>query len=175
MVDVYRVYNDISSQATFYHENSCASCSGTGCEVCNYVTDEGCLRVRNSRLGILSYTPATWDSDTEAFVARSSSYPDPDKIYISYYAGWRSRGSKPLIEMDPLFERGIVYYAYASLDRRSRCTNDSNLWKYLSEDLSVVQPDRSHLIGAKDLQNPLGTTRAAVELWKLIEAYQLGG
>lgn len=66
-VDVYRVYNDVSSQATLYAEGTCLNCSGTGCEACGWTTNTACLRVRDSRRGIVTYSSATWNEDTEQF------------------------------------------------------------------------------------------------------------
>lgn len=172
-LDVYRVYTDPSEQATFYH--NAALCVGDDEDGDGFITGEARLKLRDARLGIVSYEPAAWDADTSAFTARCSSYPDPDRILISYRAGLRSNDVvQPLIQMDALWERAIVYYALTLLDRASNiCDNTQNIYEHMSEDLALSENTRSYSLSFKDMQNPLGTTRAAIKLWRMIEQYRL--
>lgn len=174
--DVYRVYTDPSQQVTFYNEDSCGICSGTGCAVCGFDTDTGCLRVRNGKLGILSYARATWNATTLQFDAGTTSNAvDPDKMLIHYRAGLvNTREKFPLLQMDPQWERLIVYYAYVLLDRMTgRCENTNNIWEERSRDLALVQPNQSYTLTEKDLRSPFGTTRAGIDLFRLIEQHRL--
>lgn len=177
-VDVYRVYNDPSVQATFYYEGELC---GDGVDnVTGFDTETGMLRIRDSRLGLLAYEQATWDSTNERFTSTSSCHQgDPDKILISYRAGTINRDNKyPYLEMDASWEMAIVYFAYSKLDRATNmCNNLNSIHEQMSEDLSLVSSgggsSTSYNVSFKDLQNPLGTSRAAIKLWRMIEQERL--
>jgi hypothetical protein len=174
--DVYRVYTDPSVQATFYHEDTCSSCGGTGCSVCNFTTETACLRVRDSRLGLMSYAPATWNATTLSFGSGSCCSQDPDKIKLYYRAGYvdKRRETISYKVMDPEWERAIVYYAFTLLEREaSLCGNSQNIYQRFNEDLALSVDGRSWTLSFKHVQNPLGTTRAAINLWRMIERDRL--
>lgn len=175
VVDIYRVYTDTSTQATFYHENMCLNCNGDGCTACGFATNTGCLRVRDSRLGLVSYTAATWDADNSRFTYSESCYPDPDKIIFHYRAGTINRSMKyPYVDIDPTWERAIVYYALTKLDRADGlCNNTMNIWNRMSVDLAHIDQATSFSLSAKVLNNPLGTTQAATDLWRMVEQHRL--
>lgn len=176
VVDVYRVYTDPSQHATFYHEDSCTSCGGSGCAACAFDTQTACLKIRDSRLGLLAYTPATWNATTlEYDYSSDTCLNDPDKILINYRAGLINRREKhPYWDLEPQWERAIVFYAYTTLDRHdSRCQNTHNIWLNMSEDLSKVQQDHSYILSPEDLRSPFGTTRAGLNLWRLIQRHRL--
>lgn len=174
-IDVYRVYNDPSDQATFYNRNACSSCNGSGCANCDWSTETGCLYVRDSRLGLLAWQRADWNTGTLQFDPASFCCGEPEKMTISYRAGTINRRMKyPYIQIDPMWARAIVYFAYTRLDRQdSRCENTQNVWSYWTQDLAKVEQSLSFSISVKDLQNPLGTTRAAIQLWRMIERHRL--
>lgn len=174
-VDVYRVYTDTTEQATFYHEGTCGSCSGSGCEACGWSTETACLRIRDSRLGLLSYMPASWDEDDEVWNYSTSCCSEAEKIILHYRAGTINRNMKyPYLQIDPLWERAIVYFAFSKLDRDGNiCDNTRNIWNEMRVDLARSQDGVSYAIAGSTLSNPLGTTRAAIDLWRLIEQYRL--
>src|SRR3990167_7560962 len=59
-VDVYRVWNDPQTQASFLWLNpDCSNCGGSGCVACELATQAGCLTVRNTPLGLAAYSPGT--------------------------------------------------------------------------------------------------------------------
>lgn len=180
-VDVYRVYTDTTDQATLYYENSCTSCGGSGCAACAFDTESACLRIRDSRLGLFSYSPAEWDAVNERFNFSDGCYSNPSKIKINYRAGFindnpSARPKYPYKQMDMLWERSIVYYAFTIMDRvdeNNLCGNTQNLWNTMSEDLARSENGRSYTLAFKHMQNPLGTTRAAINLWRMIEQHRL--
>lgn len=171
-VDVFRVYIDPSDEATMYWED-CSDCGS--CAVCAPSTHAACLYIRDKRLGIVSYSPATWNAATLSYVSATPSSYDADKISINYRAGLvDSRTKTPYLRMAAHWERAIVYYAMTKMDRAwSKYENTHNIWKEQMEDLARVQPDRSFVVSEKDLHNPLGTTKAAINLWRLIEQSRL--
>lgn len=173
-VDVYRVYTDVSTQATLYYEDGCDNCNGSGCIACEFSTNTGCLRIRDKRLGLMSYSPATWDDDAQEF--NISGAADPDKISINYRAGYipPSVENYSYRQMDPVWERAIVFYAFSLLERVPNVTgNTENVYQRFNEDLALSAGGKSYTIAFKNLQNPLGTTRAAINLWRMIERERL--
>lgn len=170
-IDVYRVYHDPSTQAIFYNErSSCSICGGTGCAACNFYTESGCVAVKDERLGIVTYQRASWDEDEEGWYLVNSEYPDPDKIKVHYRAGKvNHRLNRPYTDIDPMWKQAIIYYAMSFFDRNMATSeNTHNIWRYQTEDLAVASRERSFQIGVGDLTNPLGTTRGAISLWKMI-------
>jgi hypothetical protein len=170
-VDVYRVYADTSQQITFTYDPSQYYCSSVPCEV---ITDTGCLFIRNPRLGILAYQRADWDSDNSTFVNKYF-YNPPVKGTIYYRAGKQNQRAKfPNRQMDEKLERLLVYYALSLVDTElCGCCNTRNTWNFMSQDLSLVNREESHVVQWDDLRNPLGTSRAAMLLWKHIQVIRL--
>ncbi len=178
-VDVYRVFNDPQSMANLLWEragpnNSCRNCNGSGCTACAFDAQTGCFLVRDERLGIVAYQPATWDSDEEQFtVANFLNCRDPDQLRIWYYAGWQSDHPAtecPRVQMDPYFEKIVAYYAAAILDRDvCSCNNSERFIDHWREDLARVGSEVSFQISPEDLDNPLGTQRGAIYAWKQLK------
>lgn len=177
-VDLYRVSNDPQSMANLLWErsgpNGCASCSGTGCVACSFDTQTACLTVRNERLGIFAYEPATWDADNKLFnAARFLDCRDPDQLRIWYYSGYESKQPNvdcPRIQLDPFFEKIIAYFAAGILDRKvCSCNNSERFVEHWREDLARVGSEVSHQISPQDLDNPLGTQRGAIYAWKQLQ------
>lgn len=180
-VDIYRVWNDPQSMCTLMWEHDqdpigCAVCNGAGCVSCAFRTQVGCFHVRDERLGIIAYTPATWDATNDRFNrAGYTVCRDPDQLRIWYYAGYQSDNPNvdcPTVQLDPFFERIIAEYAAGLVDRPiCECNNIERYVDYLREDLARVGRDSpSYQVTASDLDNPLGTVRGAVEAWRKITA-----
>jgi hypothetical protein len=170
-VDVYRVYSDPSQQITFTYDPSDGSCGSTPCAE---NTDTGCLFVRDSRRSIMAYQRSDWDADTEAYTLKYFSRT-PIKGTIYYRAGKRDlRNLFPNRQVDTNLERMVSYYALSLLDTElCSCSNTRNIWEYLTTDLALVTRDESHVVQWDDLRNPLGTTRAALNLWKYIQKIRI--
>lgn len=181
--DVYRVYNDPSAPAVLYKEGcSCSSCGGTGCVVCQWSTNTGCLRVRDGRRGIVTYQAAEWDATNQEFRLLSSTdccWWEPDKLFVWYRAGLVNLDlDQPYLQMDPMWERLVVFYAISLIDRKiPGCENTQNIWKMQLEDLgkSESSGDSSYTysITGRIAGNPLGTRRAAINLWRAIESNRI--
>lgn len=167
-VDVYRVYNDESDQVTFYYDPQTSSCSSSSTP-CADDTETGCLFIKNSRLGIVGFSRADWDDDTGAFVAKSFSRA-PMKAVIKYRAGHTDASQKyPELQMEPGLERMICYFALSLLDREiCGCANTRTIWQKQTRDMAVSTEGESVVVPWSDLSNPLGTSNAAIRLWKFI-------
>lgn len=168
-VDVYRVYNDPQTQVQFLWEApTCGNCGGSGCTACQLSTQDGCLTVRDTRRGIATYSPATWDADTETFTADTfTECRDPDRVRLWYYSGYRDE-TRPCAErdLDLALERAIAYYATCLLDRPlCTCQNVANFAEKWREDLAMSNSARSFQNGVRVLDNDFGTCRGAVYAW----------
>lgn len=163
-VDVYRVYNDPSVQVEFMTYGMCAACGGDGCQACSYYLQTGCLRVVDPRNGLCAVTSGEWNTDTLSF---NNSYmcSNPNKVRLHYYAG---------LGMTPEWERAVAYYALTLLDRPicdcSHLSGIGNIWK---EDLALMEGFgggvRKSPMADTIKACPLGTSRAAINAWRLIQ------
>lgn len=169
-VDVYRRYNDPQLQAAFLWEPFAynCNCGGTGCSDCAYGTQNGCLTVRGDpRQSIVGYWPADWNSDTLEFDRTVwSTTREPDIVRLYYYAGWRNKSGQYLNRMDPKWERTVAYYAASLLDREP-CSCCKGAWDKWHQDLALVTgSEELGIFGDTKLENPLGTTRGAVNAYR---------
>jgi len=165
IVDVYRVYNDVSQQAVFSIEPS-------GCSDCTPTEQTGCVTVRDSRRGFLAYKFADWDADTETYVdACFSGIPLKGDFY--YRAGLRNEVSDyPDLRMQPDLEKLIIYYALTLSDKAvCGCDNFETTLAYRMTDLAENNKYRTTY---EQLSNPLGTKRACVDMWNYIINNWLG-
>lgn len=172
-VDVYRIYNDPSQQATFLTEDTCGSCDGDGCAVCGLTADTGCLSIRDQRLSILAYNSAVWNAVTQTFdSAPFNAGREPDRIKIWYRAGLRDENQTlPNRQMHPMWERMICFYAVTLLDTEvSGCENTKRIFFHQREDLALsTKSGTSFSLSPANLDCPLGTSRAAIALWRAIQ------
>lgn len=167
-VDVYRIYNDPQLQLDMLWEQegfACPSCFGTGCTQCIQESQNGCLVVRNNRLGILAYGAGAWDAEEGEFApADLAMGRDPDKVRLWYYSGWQDlKNPRSLNNLDPYWERAIAYYAASLLDRQTcGCSNITNLVKKLQRDHALSTGDESFSITSSQMDNNFGTTEGAL-------------
>lgn len=160
-VDVYRVYNDSSQQVVFNYEHDNSTSTGVGI-------------VRNPRLGIVAYSPATWDAETQTWTTITCNYW-PNRLQLWYHAGQRNyEYDYPSREMDAELERLIVYYAVSISGELCGCYVSQAFIDELTEDLALINNARSYQVLGGMLNNPLGTTRAAVNLWQYILHHRIG-
>lgn len=173
-VDVYRVRNDPQQQAYFLWEpRGCEACNGTGCTICSFATQTGCLLPRDKpRQSIVAYRPATWNATTLVFdTAAWAVGRQPDLIRLWYYAGWQARDRAfPLRDMDTMFEHMIAYYAAGLLERPiCECNNVRAFVEKWQADMAVEPEGVQYKIREKELENPFGTTRGALYAWRRVK------
>ncbi len=188
-LDVYRVWHDPSQQVQFLWEgalfggflSTCGSCGDPTCATCYLSAQFGCTLVRNYRLGLITSQPAVWNSTTNAY--ESSPYAvnrAPDRCRYWYRAGYRNqRAKRPFVDMDPRWERAIALLAATMLERPiCGCPNVENITRYWRDDLAATHTDReggdTYQFPAKFLNNPLGTTRGALQAWRIIRNEGIG-
>lgn len=175
-VDVYRRFNDPSTQVSFLWEPLaffCGQCSGGGCTACAYATQTGCLMARGDpRSSIVAYSPATWNQDTSLFdFASWAVQRQPDIARLYYYSGWRNKRRSNTKILDPDWERVVAYMAAAMLDRPP-CDCAKGDWSRWREDLTIYaggedgQAFYRSPVGVLD--NPFGSRRGEVVAWRKV-------
>jgi hypothetical protein len=127
-----------------------------------------------SRLGTLAYRRAITAQQLDLF--RLANLQEPDKIKIYYRAGMQdTRQEYPNLRMDTALERMIVYFALCLLDTRMHgCTNTMNIWEEMTENLAVSTRERQHILPWDLTNNPFGTKKAAIDLYKYAFHLRLG-
>ncbi len=167
-VDVYRVYNDPQTQATFLWEPFESDDVSPGA----YIAQAGFLMVRDDpRLSRVGYRPGTWTPATSAFVvAEWSRQWSPDIVRLWYYAGLRNKDlGCPTVTMDPDWERVIAYFAAALLDRPVCECNNVHAWvQHWQRDLAIAGEEEGLSISPSDLDSQFGTRRGAVAAWRRV-------
>lgn len=180
VVDVYRRYNDPQTQVSFLWEpfasGTCGSCGGSGCPICAYTIQTGCLILRGDpRSSLVGFSPASWNQDTLDFdiepwaVARQ-----PDIVRLYYYAGLRDKRSRYVSRMSQDWERTVAYMAAAMLDRPP-CDCGADVWNHYRQDLTLTSGDedgRPFFRPAQGIEdNPFGTRRGEVDAWRKVRSF----
>lgn len=169
VAEAWWVRNDPQTQVSFLWElPQCSTCGGGGCTACQLGTQTGCLTVRDTRRGVVTYEPATWDAASESFDAAGwAEERDPDRLRLYYYAGWRDESlTCPATQMDKQLERAVAYYATALMDRNlCGCGNVAQFAQHWRDDLAMSNAARSYQNGARVLDSPFGSTRGALYAW----------
>lgn len=177
---VYRIYNDISEQATLRWERipGGCDCGLSSCPMCSWTTQAACLQVRDPRLPILTYQPAIYDEDTDSFTSAALTLSrQPDQVSLSYYSGWQGQHlARPLVQMDSLMERIITLYSVTLLDRPiCACDNVENYIARWREDRALIANEGArYQLTDRNLSCPWGTREGAVWAWGQVQRYALG-
>lgn len=164
-VDVYQVHLYPYPQLSMLWENldDCVS-SDSSCGECGHYAQDGCMTVRDNRLGEFAYKAATWNTLTELFTgAECVIARDPDRVQISYLSGWRDmKQSRPSNVMDPYWERVVAYLAASLLDKQiCDCNNAAEFVGYWRDDLARNNAERTFQMAPERIANKFGTTRGA--------------
>lgn len=176
-VDIYREYTDTTTvSAELYWESVnaadwlCASCGGSGCDVCNLLSQNGCLHIRDHDSGIVVPTAADYSSDESAWVAAGlSACRTPDQARIWYVAGNVSDDYANGLTDEPLDDYWATTIAYLATSRLERefcgCGNDATLAQHLRVDIAFSGEGTSFLVDFGELKNIFGTRRGEIMAW----------
>lgn len=171
-VDVYRVYNDTSTQVQFLWENNGGNCCQT-CIACQLGTQNGCMHFRDARLGIVVPSPATWDSSSSSFTSESwTACREPDQARFWYYSGYRDNAlARPYADLSPYWEYAIAYFAASKLDRPvCGCSNVNQFIEKWRRDAAYSsQSEGGFTVTAEQASNRLGTSAGALYAWRRIQ------
>lgn len=143
-VDVYRVYNDPSTQATLVKENCCPN-------GCVESTTTGCIKVLDKKLGHLQVTPATYSSGAWSITCPTcSAYTH---VRLNYRAGLESL-DKRLVDV-------IMRLANAKMpEAPCNCDMPKALWERDRAIPEITLPGME--------RNPFGMTSGAWAAWKYV-------
>ncbi len=150
-VDVYRVYNDPSTNASITHRNRCTNpaCSETG--------QDGCIYIRDARIGRIEVSPATY---TDGAWARAC-LPGCRSPYITrlyYRAG--------LQVLDEQLEDAIIRLAHSKMPNEPcGCVVTQRMWE---RDRFVPQ-----VISRERAGNPFGLSDGAWTAWRFVSTRKL--
>lgn len=167
-VDVYKVYNDPSTQVEFLWENGgyCGSCVA-----CQLGTQSGCFHLRDARLGFLAPSPGTWNSGDNQFDASDWSVcREPDQVRLWYYSGFVDyRCARPYAELSPYWKYAVAYYAASLLDRPvCGCSNVNQFIEKWRVDLLYADENNGYTVTPEFAANRLGTTTGALYAYRRI-------
>jgi hypothetical protein len=170
-VDVYRVYNDPSTQVQFMWE-SCedGSCCGD-CVACQFGTQAGCFHLRDARLGMAVPAPGSWNSADQGFdSAEFSACREPDQVRFWYYSGYRDMNlDAPYVQLAPYWEYAVAFYAASKFERPvCGCSNVNQFVEKWRTDYARSGKDESFVSTPELLANKLGTSMGAVYAWKRV-------
>lgn len=184
-VDVYRVYNDTTENAALFlwepqPKNSIGtlnwSCStAVQCTACGFTTQNGCLHVRDPKLGFVIPIPATYDEDDAQWEQTTyTKCRDPDLVKLWYYAGDLSndwKGGYSYSRLSEKWARIIAYMTTARLERPfCSCGNLTALVAKMQTDAAVMSNDLN--IPPNDLDNPFGTRYGEIYAWREVKRTQ---
>lgn len=169
-VDVYRVYNDPSTQVQFLWEGG-ADCCGS-CTACQLGAQTGCFHLRDARLGILVPAAADWNATTSGWDgAEWTACREPDQLRLWYYSGWRDQSLlRPYADLSPYWEYAIAYLAASRLDKPvCGCSNVSQFIDKWRMDSAFASDAGSFTLTAEMASNRLGTTAGALYAYRAIQ------
>lgn len=170
-VDVFRVYNEPSTQVQFMWENDGSDCCGS-CVACQFSTQAGCFHLRDARLGLAVPVPASWDAATSTFTEQEwTACRAPDQVRFWYYSGFRNMAlARPNVQMDPFLEYAVAYYAASKLDRPvCGCSNVQQFIDHWRQDMMFTkEPDAQINVTAELMSNRFGTTQGAIYAYKRV-------
>lgn len=182
-VDVYRLYNDPSQQVQLIWDavGGLCECAGEGCATCGYGVENGCLVVRDNRVGMVAAQPGTWNAVSGGYdSALWAECRAPDRLRLWYRSGWKnSELLWPYRQMDPMWERAIVNMTMGLLQRQiCSCEPLENAFMYWREDLSHSEASggksSSWQLSRGLLNNPFGMWRGAISAWELVANNKIG-
>lgn len=139
-VDVKRVYNDPSTNATLVHSHDCnALCSANGC---TQATDTACILIKDPMAGIVTVHPGTY-SDGWTYSASGYCY---NHVRLNYLAGVRVPTRT--------IENVVVRLAHSLMaEEPCNCTVTQRLWRRDRHTPEVLTAER--------LNNPFGLSDGA--------------
>lgn len=180
-VDVYRKWTDPSAQAQFEgYGYPCRTCNDAGCAQCEAVTQSACVSIRDSLIGSLAVSPATWDAANSrfAFAGWDCLMSRPKAVRVWHRSGYVDPRTGSKVNMAARFERAIALLSISLIGEEDLCTCLSTLHERWAQDLALQEStadgsSTSYKLGKK-LEWPFGTTRGAIEAWNLVREVRNG-
>ena len=146
----YRVYNDLSTQASLMWGTDCVYDVS-----CAWTTQAGCIRTPDPHNGIITVTPGTYDADNDVYDAGCYTYgTTPDAVRLWYKAGL-ARPAPGVV--DHTWARLIVMLACSRLDWPvCSCSNVKTLVDEWKQNAAKITEDRTYTFPVEAMLNPFG-------------------
>lgn len=175
-VDVYRHYNDPSAMGfAEWSPPICDSVVGT------VDAQNVAITPIDKVSGILGVQPGNWNTTTSEYdYAYPTWWRTPDRVRLWLRAGYQDASlARPLNTMTPQLERAITYLALTYLDREwLTCEQLRNMQAHWRADLAINRSSpaesASYKLSTRLLDNPFGTTRAAIFAWRVVQPMMVG-
>lgn len=173
-VEVYREFSDNTLPGVTFYWSNYGDCLDTPCQDS---AQGGCAQIKDARRGIVSPYPASYDSSSGAWVAEGwSEGHEPDRLTISYQAGFRSSTFLAGFDTEPLdgnLAQAVAYLATARLERPlCGCSNVEALAQRLMSDTSEVWSDRRFIVFGRDAADcPFGSKVGEIMAWRHIKNF----
>lgn len=180
-IEVRREFTDFTQvSAEFFWERKpramvtpfCSSCSGTGCEACTLIAQDGCWHVRDVYGGLVVPEPADFNATTGIWDRVTwTECREPDLVKIWYYSGEQSEQflrDTVTGALDQNLARIIAIMATARLTCEFRSNNNvADLVEFWRRDVAESGDTVNTIFTPPSvLENPFGTRRGEVEAWK---------
>lgn len=166
-LEFYRVYNDTSTQAQFLWANE-LTCESTACA---WAYQDGCMKIKDARNGIVVPQPSTYDADTETFTtACFDQCVEPTKVRLWYYSGNTSNFTRGCDELSQTWAEMIAILATARLGK-PLCSCDNvmrkqDLWQ---GEVSLNIPNTQSFTYTEDIDNPFGSKYGEILVWRRLK------
>lgn len=180
-IDAVTVYRLTTDRSQIGHvEYMCGGCGL--CTACTSQSVNICGGILDPRNGLVALQPAMWDETNAAYVpARCVWVTPPARVILNYRAGFTNKRIIPG-EVTPRYtelERATAYLALSLLDRDwLTCEQIRNLqahWRFdLAKSESSPAQSSSFRLDPYILRCPLGTTRAAIYAWRVLQPLMVG-
>lgn len=183
-IEVRREFTDFTlAPAEFFWERKpkvtatpfCASCAGTGCEVCTLIVQDGCWHPRDVYGGLIVPVPADFDDANQIWErAAWTECREPDQVKIWYYSGEQSEQflrDTVTGALDQNLATLIAHMATARLTCEFRSNNNvADLVEYWRRDVAESGESTNTIFTPPSvLENPFGTRRGEVAAWKSLK------
>jgi hypothetical protein len=174
LVDVYRVYNDPSTQVQFLWEGDPTSlnCCNT-CVACQLGSQDGCFHLRDPRMGFVVPSPASWNAQTDEFdAAEWSACREPDQVKLWYYSGYLDWNmARPYVELSNYWKFAIAVFAVSKFERSvCGCSNVNQFVEKWRRDAAFSSmQEGGFTVTAELAANRLGTSLGALYAYRKIQ------
>lgn len=183
-VDVYRKYNDPSVQVQLVWRGTpgwCSCAGDTSCEQCGLTIQNGCMTVKDKKLGLVAVQTGDWNAGTQTFSYASPSVCGrrPDYLRLWYRSGYQDL-TQPASAMARMWQIAVAKLAISKLDRLiCSCKAVSDVQSHWSTDLRKGRATRgessTYKVTPYELENcPFGTTVAGLDVWRLCRRHTIG-
>lgn len=147
-VDVKRIYNDPSTNATLVRPNCLNNNCAGGCSEC---TQTACIYLRDPYIGLVDVIPATWDAGTSVWSSRVVCAGNYSIVRLNYQTGMRYLNLQA--------EQAIVRLAHSKMGRPPcLCDRTGQIWQ---SDYAIP-----NVLTRERLNNPFGLSQGAHIAWK---------